>query len=72
MIATLTETAAWLRTRAAQADHLWSAPLAIEALLQQTSSALDGRPTAALERKRPPLRRTMHYPPAHSPDQAHP
>ena len=43
MIATLTETAAWLRTRAAQADHPWSAPLAIEALLQRTRSALDAR-----------------------------
>ena len=42
-LATLTETAAWLRTRAAQADHPWSAPLAIEALLQRTRSALDAR-----------------------------
>jgi DNA polymerase-3 subunit delta' len=46
LIATLTETAAWLRARARHADHPWSAPLAVEALIQRTRAALAARPTS--------------------------
>ena len=47
LIATLTETAAWLRARARHADHPWSAPLAVEALVQRTRAALAARPQPA-------------------------
>ena len=47
LIAALTETAAWLRARARHADHPWSAPLAVEALVQRTRAALAARPQPA-------------------------